>query len=144
MVLVFRILNILIYIFIGGNSMKIQNIFYMVTLLVISDLCHGMMAAYHNIITDIQDIQGATTYTLVITCTQLEPIAVYAPETYQESLNNQQVTIFMPNTTLAEGVEEIPGMVEVVSSGVTIFLAGKLKQKLIGNHKISITIEVVS
>jgi len=44
---------------------------------------------------------------------------------------------------LAEGVAEIPGMVEAMSSGVTISLTGKLKQKLVADHKIYITIEVL-
>ena len=100
------------------------------------------MPYYHNTITNIDVIQGATTYTLMITCDQLEPIAVYAPMTYQESLDDEHVTIFMPNTVLAEGVAEIPGVIELINSGVSIFLTGKLKQKLIADHKIYITIEV--
>ncbi|MBI2345112.1 hypothetical protein HYV10_03505 [Candidatus Dependentiae bacterium] len=102
---------------------------------------YAMMPAYQNIITDIQGIQGATTYTLIIACDHLEPIIVYAPVTYQESLDNQQITFFMPNTKLGQGVEEISGIIEVMSSGVTIFLTGKLKQKIVADHKICIIIE---
>lgn len=115
-----------------------------VALLAIPNFFNAMMPVYQNEITGIQDIQGAITYTLILSCEQEKPIAVYAPATYQESLNDQQVTIFMPNTTLAQGVDEIEGMVETTGSGVTISLVGKLKQKMIADHKIYITIEVVS
>lgn len=110
--------------------------------LLIPQFFNAMMPYYQNTITNIQAIEGATTYTLIISCDQLEPIAVYAPTTYQESLDDQKVTIFMPNTSLAEGVVEIPGVIELMSSGVSIFLVGKLKQKLVADHKIVITIEV--
>lgn len=122
--------------------MNMKKLGYMALFLVIPKFFNAEMPYYHNTITNIDAIKGATTYTLIITCDQLEPIAVYAPMTYQESLDDQKVTIFMPNTVLAEGVAEIPGVVELISSGVSIFLDGKLKQKLIADHKIYITIEV--
>lgn len=100
------------------------------------------MPYYHNTITNIDAMKGATSYTLIITCDQLDPIIVYAPMTYQESLDDTKVTYFMPNTVLAPGIEEIPGVIESINSGVSIFLDGKLKKKLVTDHKIFITIEV--
>ncbi len=124
--------------------MNMKKLTYLTVFLLIPQFFNAMMPYYQNTITDIQAIEGATTHTLIIFCDQLEPIAVYAPTTYQESLDDEQVTIFMPNTVLAEGVAEIPGVIELMSSGVSIFLVGKLKQKLIADHKIVITIEVKS
>lgn len=124
--------------------MKMQYVKYLfMVVLAMPHAVTAMMPIYQNVITDIYGIQGATTYTLVLLCDQREPIAVYAPGTYQDSLDTEQVTIFMPNSTLAQGVEEIADMVEVMSSGVTIFLRGKFKQKIVADHKIMITVEVL-
>jgi hypothetical protein len=130
--------------FYGGLVMKNVYIKYFVfsRLLLASSSIFSVMPQYQNKITQIQEIHGAKTYTLVLKCTQREPIAVYAPATYQESLDSSQIRIFLPNTVLAEGVEPIAGTMEVMSSGVEILLFGKLIKKSASDGLIFITIEV--
>lgn len=125
--------------------MKKQSLKYILILSLIMPYAASaeMMHSYQNKIIDIQDIQGTSTYTLILTCEEPNPIAVYAPETYQDSLNPELTTIFMPRTTLAQDVEEVPGMVEVTGEGITIFLRGNFKGKLVADHKMSVTVEVV-
>jgi hypothetical protein len=129
--------------------MDMKKIVLMSLFLVTMQLAYGttvdasrFMPYYHNTITGIDAIEGATSYTLIISCDQLDPIIVYAPMTYQESLDDTKITYFMPNTVLAPGIDEIPGVIESTSSGISIFLDGKLKQKLVADHKIFITIQV--
>jgi hypothetical protein len=111
-------------------------------LLLVSSSIFSMMPYYQNTITEIQEIHGATTYTLVLKCSNNEPIAVYAPANYQESLESSQIRIFMPNTILAEFVEPIAGTMEVMSSGVEILLFGKLVNKISSDGLVAITIKV--
>ena len=103
----------------------------------------SMMPKYENIIYDIQEIHGATRYTIVLKCSEAEPIAVYAPATYQESLQDSKIRIFMPNSMLAQGVEPLDGVLEVLASGIEILLFGKLLSKTSSNGLLFITVEVV-
>jgi hypothetical protein len=100
------------------------------------------MPYYQNKVTEIQEIHGATTYTLILKCSEREPIAVYAPASYEESLEPSQLRIFLPNSVLAEGVEPIAGIIEIMSSGIEILLFGKLINKVASDGLIFITIEV--
>ena len=101
----------------------------------------SMMPYYQNKITEIQEIQGAATYTIVLKCSEIEPTAVYAPATYQESLNPDQIRIFLPNTILADGVEPIVGVVEVMGTGIEILLFGKLIKKIASNGIVVVTVK---
>ncbi len=127
-----------------GDSMnKRYNLYLAIVFLAIPQYFIAMMPYYQNKITNIEEIDANTTYTLVITCDQLEPIALYAPATFQESQESSEIRIFMPHTTLAEGIAEVPGVLDQTSSGVSILLVGKLVKKIITDHKVYIIIQKI-
>lgn len=92
------------------------------------------MRSYKNEVTEIKEIAGVTNYTLALSCSQQNPIVSYVPESYQESQNNEIHRYFLPNTTLAEGIENETVSACQRGSHVEVLLFGKLVAQTAANH----------
>jgi len=108
----------------------------------ISSIVSGMMPEYVNVVTEIQEIHGGSTYSLILKCTEQDPIIVYAPATHEESISDEIYRSFMPGTTLAPDVADSSGVVEQTGSGVEIVLLGRLKEKIVVDYTVILVVEV--
>jgi len=109
----------------------------MVTLLIMS--MQQIDCIYRNQIIQVRKIDGKKTYTVIITFENPAPILTYAPESFEESLDGSVYRCFMPNTTIAESLEQtMPVMMQQLESGVRYFLQGKLLKKVVGERTVLI------
>lgn len=108
----------------------------------VTSMAYAVLPEYVNVITDIQEIHGGSTYSLVLKCQQQDPIITYDPATYEESLSDEIYRSFMPGTTLADGICDSSGIIEQTDSGVAIVLLGRLKEKIVGDYMIILTVEI--
>lgn len=100
------------------------------------------MPEYVNVITEIQEIHSGSTYSLILKCDQIDPIITYAPATYEESVSDEIYRSFMPSTTIAIGISDSSGVIQETGSGVEIVLFGRLKDKIVGDYTIILTVEL--
>lgn len=96
---------------------------------------HLDMKRYENEITDLQEIAGAKSYTLVLSCSQLNPIVVYAPENFHESGQDDVHRYLLPNTTLSEEINNESASVQQDGHHVEVLLFGQLLLQTTGDHK---------
>lgn len=108
----------------------------------VTSIAYGMLPEYTNVITEIQEFHGGSTYSLILKCEQQDPIITYAPATYEESVEDQIYRFFMPSTTLAPGVGGSSGVIEETGSGVEIVLLGRLKEKIVSDYTIVLVVEM--
>ncbi len=93
------------------------------------------MKKYENEIIKVDEIAGVASYTLVLSCTQLHPIVVYAPNNFSESQQDQVHRYVLPNTTLSENVDNQHALVQQDGHHVEVLLFGSLLLQTTGNHK---------
>ena len=110
-------------------------------ILSVASIACGALPEYVNVITEIQECHAGSTYSLILKCEQQDPIITYAPATYEESMSDEIYRSFMPSTTLAQGVSDSSGVIEETGSGVEIVLFGRLKEKIVGDYTIVLTVE---
>lgn len=116
--------------------------FIMTSLLLVTSSLFSMMPYYQNKVVQVQEIHGATTYTIMLKCSSQEPIIVYAPASYQESLNSSQIRFFLPNTSFDENLENNLESLKVMGNGIEILLFGDLVKKIVSDGIISLTVKV--
>ena len=92
------------------------------------------MQKYENEITDIAEIAGAKSYTLVLSCSQLNPIVVYAPDNFAESGQDDVHRYVLPNTTIHDDVQNDSASVQQDGQHVEVLLFGQLLLQKTGNH----------
>ncbi len=93
------------------------------------------MKKYENEVTDIQEIAGVSSYTLVLSCTQLNPIVVYAPYSFTESEAQDVHRYLLPNTTISEEIDNQSSIVRKDGHHVEVLLFGQLLLQTTENHK---------
>ena len=100
-----------------------------------------VLPAYSNTITHVDQIYGQTRYTLVLECSNRDPIINYVPETYQDFEEQEVTRLYMPQTTI--GYDFNDNIVSVVpyGSGVEIVLFGRVLDKIVSEYKIVIILE---
>lgn len=125
-----------------GGSMKQRNILILLSLLgvAIDSVAAVTIAAYRNTIIALHQIDGHTTSTLVITTQSPDPIITYAPNSYQESLNDALYRAFMPNTIIADNIEIYPQAIRKTEHGVEILCQGKLLYKKVYDNVVMLTL----
>ncbi len=101
------------------------------------------MKPYQNEIVGIQEIAGATTYTLVLSCLQLNPIVVYAPESFDESKQREVHRYLLPNTILSEELNNESVSVQQDGRHVIILLFGPLLLQTTGDHKANFMVKIL-
>ena len=111
--------------------LKIISFMTMLTSINIVSDC--VLPAYNNMVTDLYEIQTQSSYTLVLKCQNQNPIAMYSPANFQESLSDTVHRVYMPNTHLSDQVKKISGVVDFDGSGVQLLLPGKLQHKMVGD-----------
>jgi len=100
----------------------------------------GTIPPYRNVVTNIQEIHGHATYSLAITTQQPDPIINYAPSSYKESMHDTVYRAYMPNTSVSDGITNTSGTWKATDHGVEIVLPGKLKNKIITDKVVLLTI----
>lgn len=124
--------------------MKILKYFLMIHVGIVSILHaqHETLKKYENEITDIREIAGITSYSLVLSCTQLNPIVVYAPQNFYESGQGQVHRYLLPNTTLSQTVDHEHAVVQQDGPHVEVLLFGQLLLQTTGDHKANFMVSV--
>lgn len=90
---------------------------------------------YQNKILTIDEFETPTAYKIVITFEQENPVCFYAPQNFEETLDDTIYRALMPRTTIAPDVQtsfeidDVDGDIELLLSGVSI-------DKYIGNNHI--------
>lgn len=90
---------------------------------------------YHNTITSINEITTGTGMKVFITFEDSDPICMYAPANFAESLDDTVYRVFMPRTCVDQDVITSLDMQEF-DEGVELVLEGKSIQKFVGGDKV--------
>lgn len=108
--------------------MKLQAGKVMIGLLtIVSSLAQAdSLRPYQNQITGIQEIAGARNYTLILSCTNINPIVTYAPENFDDSQDDSIHRFLLPNTTILQDLENDLAYVRQHGTSVEIYLFGRL------------------
>lgn len=108
--------------------MKFEHYKFVAIFFTIMPLCaHEIeMQRYENEVNGIQEIAGVTNYTLVLSCSQQNPIVSYAPQNFAESQDNSVHRYVLPNSTLSENIDNETSCVRQLGSHVEILLFGRL------------------
>ena len=100
------------------------------------------MKKYENESVDISEIASASSYTLVFSCTQKNPIVVYAPDNFSESQERQIHRYLLPNTTLSETIDHDFATVQQDGHHVQVLLFGQLLLQTVGDYKANFMVSV--
>lgn len=82
---------------------------------------------YQNKILAIDEFETPTAYKIVITFEQENPVCFYAPQNFEESLDDTMYRALMPRTMIAPDlqtsleIEVVDGNIELLLSGVSIY-----------------------
>lgn len=90
---------------------------------------------YQNQIADICEISNGKNIKFVVSCQSEDPICNYAPESYEESLQNSIHRFYMPMTTVASEVSA-PFDLHEDEHGVEFVIEAQSVQKIISGSKI--------
>jgi len=103
-----------------------------------------LLSEYANQLVEVQEIHGATTYSIVLTFEQSGPIITYAPTSFVESQDDTVYRCFMPNTAIGEQLEHnAPDIIQQSDSGVELVLMGKFLKKIVGDMQVVIQMGVI-
>lgn len=123
------------------------NYYCIVIGLIVSTTCLSQdnsfdMKPYHNQITSVQEIVGATHHSIILYCTAQHPIINYTPANFDESRDDKIQRYFLPNTTFASGVDASSECFREKFDGVEILFFGTLTQKTVGDYTVLLMVTV--
>ncbi|HSW75837.1 MAG TPA: hypothetical protein VLG50_02240 [Candidatus Saccharimonadales bacterium] len=95
---------------------------------------------YLNTIVDAVEIRGTKNITTIVTFQDENPIITYAPASFAQSQDTTYNRYFMPNTTFADDINNVPSSLQQKKSGVEFEQSGTLIKKIVDGKKILITI----
>ncbi|MBI2352957.1 hypothetical protein HYV11_01790 [Candidatus Dependentiae bacterium] len=90
---------------------------------------------YENTIIGIDEFDTPTSYKIVFSFLQNDPICFYTPKNYQESLDDHIYRLFMPRTYLSPNIKTSLE-IEETDHGVELTLFGRFIKKWIGDKQI--------
>ncbi|MBP7854500.1 hypothetical protein KAZ82_01025 [Candidatus Babeliales bacterium] len=93
---------------------------------------------YVNRILSVHEIMGNTNYTLHLSFERNNPVAVYAPQSFQESQDKQIHRFILPNTQM--GCDFDCECLQVGSNDVEIVLQGVMLLNVIGQDFLLMTV----
>lgn len=88
---------------------------------------------YENAIIAIQEFTGQKSCKLVLTFQNNDPVCLYTPQSFAESLNSTFYRIFIPRTRLEDGVTSSFDLHEN-EDGIELVLYGKSLKKIISGN----------
>ena len=90
---------------------------------------------YQNSILKIEQFKTPTSCKIIMTFDQQNPIAVYSPENFEESIDDSVYRVFMPRTTVDQEIETDLDLAQT-EQGIELVLSGRLIKKHMGDKHI--------
>ena len=97
------------------------------------DDCVSQDLGYENTIVAIQEFTTLGGCKLILTFQHDDPVCVYAPQSFSESLDNTSFRIYMPRTMVADGVSSSYD-IQQSDDGIELLLTGKSLKKIMSGN----------